>query len=148
MMSKKNIPSRYQIVNQSFRFALDGGWQDESNIRFSGPLCDGLLHYITISIDRNVAELAVDNYALAYLQSLQATLPEFVMVKQGQLTMFDKKSAYEIVYQWQANPEKKLIQRSMFVIKQEKMHILSTSFTLNSWGILHKTIDNMMRSFH
>jgi len=140
--------TRYQIINHSFSLALDDGWQDQTLYRFAGPEFDGLLHYINIGVDNVMTTLTLRDYAGTYIQSLQDTLHNFKMLKQGEMTMLDKHSAYEIVYQWLPDKKTKLIQRSLFTIKDQRMHILSTSFTRKSWNKLHSTIDTMMRSFH
>ena len=140
--------SRYQIVQQSFSMALDEGWQDQSNYRFVGPEFDGLCHYINLAVDNVDTDLTVQDYAVVYLQTMQSTLHAFNVLKQGELTLFDNNVAYWIVEQWQPEGDKKIILRCVFALKKQKMHILSTSFTLRSWAKLYQSIDNMMRSFH
>ena len=138
----------YRMLNHSFSMALENDWFDESVYRIAGPEFDGLAHHITVTVDSSSPSVDVQEYVTTYLQALQSSLDGFVLKTMVEVKMFNSQLACELVYQWVPQGCERIIQRCIFTKKDQQTYILMTTFTPLSWIKLHKTIDNMMRSFH
>ena len=136
----------YRLIDKRFSLDLGPQWVDRSIYRFEGPQEDGLQHYITVTIESDLAVTDLEPYALLQIKALESELSGYHELKRGPLLLASRMPAYELVYQWCRAEGVELYQRHLWVLHERTGYALMAAFTKKTWKLMGDAVDRILRS--
>lgn len=136
----------YRLIDKRFSLDLGPQWIDRSIYRFEGPLEDGLQHYISVTIEGDLALTDLEAYADIQIKALASELQGFHELKRGPLLLTSRQPAYELVYQWCPAEDVELYQRHLWVLHTGTGYALTAAFTKRTWKLMGDAVDRILRS--
>jgi hypothetical protein len=133
------------MTNNLFQLTFPDGWKETTVYTFEGPHDSGVQHNLVLVVDPFInKETKLKDYAQAQIEGPKHAMPGFEMVKEQEKKMPDGTPMYEIVYQYIPAEGTILFQKQLYVIKEEKAYIFSSTFSKKTLGTLGEKINDIV----
>ncbi len=144
--TKPGANSRH-LFNNRFGLDLPSDWVDQTVYRFQGPMEDGTLHHVTVTIEHNVNEQDVAAFARRQIKALEIEMQGYHELKSGLMELDDRRPAYDLVFKWCPIPDREIYQRMVWTLSENSVYLLTTSFSKKTWKMWADRVDRIIRSF-
>lgn len=132
----------------AFRMMLPGPrWADRSTYTLTGPVAGGVQHNITIHAVEDVGADTVYDFGAQELALLDAKLDGCQILMTDPIDLDCGLPAFRAIYFWYPEPDLKLYQEQIYVLRDEHAYVLTASFTAKTRKRLGPPVEAMMRSF-
>jgi len=135
------------LVNTRFSLALPADWQDQSVYRFEGPLEDGILHNIVVTVDPDPEPADLDGFARVRMDLVEKELQGLRTLKKEPTTLAGGLPAFDFVYRWTPLEDREIYQRALYVVAGGMGYVLTSTFSKKTWKTLGPLVDGILRSF-
>ncbi len=144
--TKPGANSRH-LLNNRFGLDLPADWDDQSVYRFQGPMEDGTLHHITVTIEHGVDAQDVAAFARRQIKALENEMQGYHELKSGPIELADHRPAYDLVFKWCPIPDREIYQRMVWTLGEKSAYLLTASFSKKTWKLWADRVDRIIRSF-
>lgn len=139
--------SSQRLLDNRFDIDLPSEWEDQTVYRFQGPLEDGTLHHITVTIEHDVDAQDVAAFARRQIKALETEMQGYHELKSGPMELADRRAAYDLVFKWYPIPDREIYQRMVWTLGENSAYLLTASFSKKTWKMLADRVDRIIRSF-
>lgn len=147
LMQTKPGRSSQRLLDNRFDIDLPSEWEDQTVYRFQGPLEDGTLHHITVTIEHDVDAQDVAAFARRQIKALETEMQGYHELKSGPMELADRRAAYDLVFKWYPIPDREIYQRMVWTLGENSAYLLTASFSKKTWKMLADRVDRIIRSF-
>ena len=145
--TKSNATSSKRLLNSRFGLDLPSDWEDQSVYRFQGPMADGTLHHVNVTIEHDVRERDVTVFARRQIKALEMEMQGYHELKSGPMELADRRPAYDLVFKWCPIPDREIYQRMVWTLGGDNAYLLTASFSKKTWKMWADQVDRIIRSF-
>lgn len=132
---------------QSFTLQLGEDWRDRTVYILAGPASDGIQHNITVTIDPEVPEMTLVDFADLNTQNLEDELRGCRLLLKEPVQLDSGQPAYRAIFVWWPMEDLRLYQEHLYVLHGTTGYVLTASFTKKTRKTLGPQVERMMRSF-
>ena len=147
LINKEQQPGEYMLLNNKFSIKIPEDWKDRSCYKFEGPVEDGVMHNIIVTIENNVEVQNLQQYADLNIKAVEKELQGYHELKRGPVILSSRLPAYELVYKWYPMEDREVYQRVIYVLHKETGYILTATFSKKTWKTKGAEIDKILKSF-
>jgi hypothetical protein len=137
----------FTLLNNRFSLSFPEEWEDHSYYRFDGPVEDGVLHSVTVTVENGVEASDLEQYAELNIKAIENALQGYVELKRGAVVLESRVPACELVYKWTPAEERQVYQRVIFILIDGTGYILTATFSKKTWKMLGPIVDRILMSF-
>lgn len=138
-------PQAYRA--HTFALHLGEDWRDQTVYVLAGPATDGIQHNITITMNDEVPEMALVDFADLQIQTLEEELKGCRLLLKEPTQLDSGLPAYRAIFVWWPTEELRLYQEQLYVLQSPRGYVLTASFTKKTRKTLGPQVERMMRSF-
>ncbi|UCC44002.1 MAG: DcrB-related protein [Candidatus Zixiibacteriota bacterium] len=129
-----------------FKVDLPMGWEDQTVYVFNGPDQDGMQHSIMITIDRQLRHETIASFAREKTDPLVDGLQGVDVLKDEETTIPGGNPAWEFVYKWVPSEDSLIMQKYVFVIKDNMGFAISAKFSRKSYKTVGLQLPKIIES--
>ena len=130
----------------TFGIHLPDGWEDTTVHTFSGPDEDGIQHTLCLALERIVGNVVLDAFARERIDSVVASLPNLIILKEEHRSLPDDSEIYECVCKWIPADGNALLQKHVFAVKDGVGYTFTTTFSKKTIKTIGVVVDQIIES--
>jgi hypothetical protein len=130
-----------------FELNLPDRWKETTVYTYQGPDDSGVLHNISLVVDREPAAPDLKTYAAERRAQLLATLQGIDILKEEEKTTDSGYPAYELVYKWIPVEGTVVYQKVLFMLVGRVVCTFSGNFSKKTIKTIGVEFDRMASSF-
>lgn len=136
-------------TNTVFRITFPGEeWRETTTHTFEGPFDHGVQHHLVLVIDPKVNDgISLVEYARAQMEGPKNVMPGYELDREREITMPDGAPAYEVIYHYVPAENILLFQKQVYMIKNGKAFIFSSTYSKKTLDTVAPVIDGMIAGF-
>jgi hypothetical protein len=134
-------------TNTQFRIDLPDSWQETTVYTFQGPHDSGVQHNLVLVIQHDMPKKAdLIQWAKQQFGTHKETLPGYEFINEKEKIMPDGTPAYEIVYKYSPTDQFTFFQKQVFVIKEDKGFIFTSTFSKKTLETIAIDVDKIINT--
>jgi hypothetical protein len=130
-----------------FNIDIPEGWQDQTVHTFMGPDDSGIVHMLTVIIDRDVGEMELDEFARERIDNVIDTIHGIEILKDEPKDLENGRKVHEFVYRWIPTPDKVIFKKHIFMILGGTGYTFSADFSKKTLKTIARQVEQMINSF-
>jgi hypothetical protein len=131
----------------AFTVSLHDAWDSDPVYRLEGPVEDGLQHVILITVDPEVGDIAMVDYAERRIEQQIAALKHGRRLAHSHTKLDNDLPASRVVFSMTSGNDRSLYQEDWYLVHREVGYRLSARFTEQSLPVVGPTVKRLFRSF-
>ncbi len=134
-------------VNNQFRIDLPDDWADKSAYSFMGPEENGVQHLLTLTIDREIEDDDLTEFAQARIEILRGSLQGMEILKEDERTLENGIPVYEMACRWIPVDGTVLFQKYYYLIVDGAGYTFTGTFSKRTLKTVGVVVERMINSF-
>jgi len=136
------------MINKTgFYIDLPESWEDATIYTFMGPDDSGVQHRLLVTIDNNVEEEDLEEYARVRIDAAIGALQGAEILKEEGKTLPGGRDVYECVYKWSPVEDKPIFQKLIYLFENGKAICFSGNFSKKTIKTIGAEVEKMIDSF-
>ena len=135
------------LLHNRFTLKIPPEWKDQTVYRFEGPVEDGVLHNIIVTIENDLDMPDLETYAERCIKAEEKELQGYKELKRDSLNLQNGQPAVEVVYKWCPVEGREIYQRVIYLYINETGYILTASFSKKTWKTFGSEVNKILMSF-
>ncbi len=134
-------------TNNQFSIELPDSWEDASTYSFMGPDEGGVQHLLTLSVDREVGDEYLVDYARGRIEVLMITLSGLEILKEEERTLENGTPIYFMACRWIPTDGQVLYQKYYYMIIDGTAYTFTGTFSKQTLKTIAREVEKMINSF-
>lgn len=134
-------------VNNQFRIDLPDGWADKSAYCFMGPEENDVQHLLTLSIDTELEDDDLIEFAQARIEILRGSLQGMEILKEKERALENGIPVYEMACRWIPVDGTVLFQKYYYLIVNGTGYTFTGTFSKHTLKTIGVVVERMINSF-
>lgn len=130
-----------------FNIDVPEGWEDQTVHTFMGPDDSGMVHMLTVTIDRDLGGMELDEFARERIDNITATMQSIEILKDEPKELENGRRVHEFVYRWIPTPDKIIYKKQIFMITDGTGYTFSADFSKKTLKTIAMQVEQMINSF-
>ena len=139
-------PSTTYIAD-GFTLSVGDLWCNDTAYRLEGPVQDNFQHVIRISVNPEVGEMSVVDYAERRVAQQTASLDPGDLLARSRTKLDNGRPASRCIFSLTSGDDRLLYQEDWYVVHHGVGYRLSAQFTEHSLPVVGPTVEHIFRSF-
>lgn len=131
-----------------FHLDLPDGWEDRTVYLFMGPDDSGVQHMMQLTVDPDVEESDLAEYARVRIDNIMASLQGAEILKEEEKTLSDGRNAYELVYKWVPVEGQINFNKVVYLLIDGAGYTFTANFSKKTIKTIGVEVDRMIDTFH
>jgi hypothetical protein len=133
-------------TNTQFTINLPEGWEDRTVHLFTGPDDSGVQHMLNLTIDAEVQNYELNEYARERIDQIIDTVQGVEILKEEEKTLPNGNRAYECVYKWIPADETIIFKKLVYMIIDGMGYTFSANFSKKTIKTIGVEVDGIIDS--